>query len=678
MYNDPEILKLVDKPTQKMLDYFPESAALGQKAADILESGVVHKGGKLGDVPALTSKTAALRRYQPALITRGAKVDEKLGLVAPEGQTIPGMVDQISKEIASEDRHQPIYHPQHMGKERGGMAVGTGGVGVTQSPVHMNRGILQTVGKVAYHIDTLTPAYMRAVKFALYSDRHAELMRSAIKVKTGTEVLGKDGKIRAGYWILHNRAEKISNTEKMSPQFDAELERMFPTEEITGKDALVADARTQASHPDILVDKEGYRYWVPKATADKIVGEYVRSSNAARWIWEKPTTVWRHLVLNLRVGWLTNNVVGNTMMYAIRMNGPIGLRTYAQEIARRFGPAYVKRMVENSGLSLEEKAQIFSEHVAGTAYGTQVPEFGTSKVSQFAKKIAKRTTEPLRRGDIAYEQTLRGAKIDELIQNSPEFAKALEEMPAQTRTFRQASLKALEDNPKLAERVSQEVNGTMGNFLQMSHVEQAVLRQASPFYAWYREIAKITLRLPLEVPGRTLALEQLGQIGFAENVKQLGPEGIESYLRALIPLSKSKGGRILGLNTGGLNPYMTVPQEATALKALFQLEAAGVIGHIPGTPITINKPNSNDTQQLLGMINPMVGGPLQTLTGAKGSVVSGLPEVRFIQAMAGAKSKSTATYNKTRLSELLSYLGVPVKDVSLYNARTSYNLYHGK
>jgi hypothetical protein len=769
MFNDPEIVSLVANPSEKILAYLPESDTLGRKAAAYLEAKKVHKGGRKGDVPALTVDNAEIRRYQPALITRGARVaptDEamakladrfgvtleelyqapeiKVGAIvkaadrdnfgkilslnengtatirfvnrakqieatvdlpqellspvsgaeripgswvqsmphelkAPEGQTIPDMIAAIKAEVQAEGRWEPIYHPQKMGVETGGVQVGTGGVsgGLTR-PHQQNRGILQTLGKVAYDIDTLTPSFMRSVKWALYSDRHDELLRSSILVKDGRQILGKDGKVRKGYWIKRNKAEKIGYTERMSPEFEARLEEMFPDETIQGKVDLVSETLDDAAA--LATSAEGYHYWVPKHIGDKICGEYVRSSTAAKWLWEKPTTVWRHLVLNLRVGWLTNNVVGNTMMYLVRMHGPAGLKHLLDEWGQRFGTEYIKEMLAGTRMTEDDIAALFGEHGgSATMMGSQVPAYGTTKASQLGEKLSKYTIQPLRKGDIGYEKSLRGAMINDLVARSPEFKRVWEAMPIQAKKFRrEGMLKALKENPEMIERVSDEVNASLGNFLQMTRFEQSVLRQASPFYAWYREIAKITLRLPLELPGRTLALEKLGEVGFAENVKKLGPDGIEQYLRALIPMSQTRAGKVLGFNTGGLNPYMTVPQTALALKALLQLQAAGTIGKIPGSPFAFKSPNENDTQQLLGMINPLIGGPGKTLTGAKGSTIMSLPEVRFLLTMLGEKSKPTATYEKTRLTELLSYLGIPVKNVDLNNARNTYRLYHDK
>jgi hypothetical protein len=674
LMSDPKILDLVDNPTAKMQSALAESQNLTSKQEGLLTSGVVKKGGKKGTVPAFTEESALLRRYQPALVARGATYDEKLGLVAPAGQTIPDMIEQIRSEINAEGRHQPIYHPQHMAEDKTGIAVGTGGRGVPVAPVHKNRAILQTLGKVAYDIEALTPSYMKTVKWAIYSDRHDDLLRAAQKVEKGTK-LGTQNK--PWIYVKRNRAEDIPYTERMGPEFEARLEEIYPTEAHVGAEDLLTTSESEA-----YVDAQGFRYMVPKAMADKIAGEYVRSSTAASNIIGKPTTVWRSLVLNLRVGWLTNNIVGNTLMYSIRNAGPAGLKWYLQSVAMRFGPAKVRQLLAESGLGPEDMIQVLPEQMAGTFLGTQFPAAGAGKLARGGRALAKYTTQPLRKVDIATEKAFRTAMTNRLIQKSPQFAKVYKEMREQTQSLskvskREVSIKLLQEDPKFAELVSKQVNDALGDFMQMTDFEQTYLRGLMPFYAWYREITKITLRLPLEVPGRANLLAKIGQIGYDENVAKLGPDGIEKYLRALFIIGEPKGGKAVGLNTSGLNPYMTLPQETVALKALVQAMAAGVTRVIPGTSIKIGPPGSTDAQQMLGMINPFLGSPIAGLAGTSNTgIAENIPQTRLIRGLLGKTKGPNRTYENTPLTELLAYLGVPIKNVNLNNARANYYRYH--
>jgi hypothetical protein len=659
LMNDPKILDLVDNPTDKMLSALYEAQTLTEKQAAMLTSGVVKKGGKKGNVPALTEESALRRRYQPALVARGAKYDEELGLVAPEGKSISGMIEQINKEVAEEGRHQPIYHPQQMGKDSRGVGVGTGGRAPQRNPVHENKAILQTLGKVAYDIEALTPSYMRTVKWAIYTDRHADLMRASVKVEKG--MVAPEGYI----YVKRNLSEKIPHTEQMTPEFEARLAEYFPEEGVAAEADLLTPVAAEA-----VTDVQGFRYMVPKPMADKIAGEYVKSSTAAGKFFGKPVTVWRSLVLNLRIGWLTNNVVGNTLMYAIRNAGPQGLKAYLQSLDEVTIGKLLRDKEVRSHLTADDIVELLPEHAAGTFMGTQLPGAGTSKLARAGRAAAKYTTQPLRKVDIAYEQTLRRAMVNKLVRQSPEFKKVWTGLPKQTRNFRAEARKLLEDNPKLTERISKEVNDALGDFLQMSDFEQRYMRNLAPFYAWYKEITKITLRLPLEVPIRTDILTKLGQAGWDENVKKLGPDGIEKYLRSLYIIGDPSGGHAKGLSTSGLNPFMTVPQETVALSSLL-------------------RGDQNSRNQLLGMMNPFIAGFARwggstdkdlggLLTAVPKEIGAKLPQTRLYRGVRGQTNGPYRTYENTPLSEILAYLGVPIKNVNLDNARANYAKYHGK
>jgi hypothetical protein len=659
LLSDPKILDLIDNPTPKMQAALGESFDLTGKQQNLLTSGVVKKGGKKGTVPAFTDESALLRRYQPALVARGAIRDGELGLIAPEGKTISGMVDEIRAEVKAEGRHEPIYHPQHMAEETKRLAVGTGGRGVPKNPVHQNKAILQTLGKVAYDIEALTPSYMKTVKWAIYSDRHADLLNASQKIEKG--MLPPEGYI----YVKRNLAEDIPYTERMTPEFEGRLDEMFPTEAHQGAEDLLTTAEAEAA-----VDAQGFRYMVPKAMADKIAGEYVRSSTAASRFIGKPTTVWRSLVLNLRVGWLTNNVVGNTLMYSVRNAGPRGLKAYLQSLDDLTISKLLRSKETRSHLTPDDIVELLPEQAAGTFFGTQLPGTGTSKAARVGRAAAKYTTQPLRRADIAYEQALRRAMTNKLIRESPEFKRVYTAMPKQTRTFRGASRELLQKDTKFAERVSKQVNDAMGDFLQMADFEQTYLRGLMPFYAWYREITRITLKLPLEVPIRTDLLTKLGQIGYDENVAKLGPDGIEKYLRALFIIGEPKGGKAVGLNTSGLNPYNTLPQEVIAAKALGQLLASGITNRVA-------PPNNNQLQTGLGMINPFLGSPIGRAAGTTNTgIAEGIPQTRLIKGLLGQTTGPQRTYENTQFTEILAFLGVPVKNVNLTNARANYYRYH--
>jgi hypothetical protein len=85
-------------------------------------------------------------------------------------------------------------------------------------------------------------------------------------------------------------------------------------------------------------------------------------------------------VLNLRVGWLVNNIVGNHFLYALQFGGVNGARAYANLILRTRGATVLRRMLnvkDPDGISAALMREFFPEQVGGTFLGSQTPAAGS-------------------------------------------------------------------------------------------------------------------------------------------------------------------------------------------------------------------------------------------------------------------------------------------------------------
>lgn len=663
--SDSKIAKLIDEPTPKMRRALEESATLGQKQLDMLLAGKVKrsKGKKAYDAPVFSQESADLRRFQPSLIARGAKKDKKGNWIAPEGQTIEGMVDQIRQEIQAEGRWEPIYRPQKSVETTKGTRAGAGGSGAQNSPIKNNRAILQTMGRVAYDIDTLTPDYLRKVKWSIYSDRHQDLVDSALKAHPDhAAALVSSGKYE---YVKRSRAEKIGYTERTGAEFEQRLQELIPDAEGEGIGSLSDELTTNVAE-DAVTDAKGNRLVVPVALRKQVVGEFQRSNNALLKIYNQATAVWRALVLNTNPAWLTHNLVGNTFLYGIQNAGPAGLKAYLQAIYDTRGGEAVRKLLTDreirNRLTPDDIVDIMPEQAAGTFFGTQNPKLTRGKLGK-AIGVITAPTRPLRAVDISYEQALRRAMINKLVKQSPEFKAVWKKIPRETREFRAEARKILSDNPELNARVSKKVNDTLGNYLGLSEFEQGFLRTTMPFYAWFRAISEITLKLTVDTPGRADLLTKVGQVGWGDSVAQLGPDQVAYYLRSIFLTSKP-GETPRGLQTQGFNPFMTEVQLGQAL--------------------TSNK-------ELLGLANPFLSGAVKTLgdTRSEGlagllglpkrvgeDTIEGLPVTRLGKELRGKKPGEHATYrDQSEIEALLAFLGFPVKSVNTGNARANFTRY---
>src|SRR5439155_15814282 len=109
---------------------------------------------------------------------------------------------------------------------------------------------------------------------------------------------------------------------------------------------------------------------VPERTVRELVGEYTRSNAFVRNFIQKPTRVWRALVLGLRPGFLVNNVVGNHLLFAIHAAGVDGLRAYLNAVRREQGDGVVRTLIGQRyvtpALRQDLMETFFPEQVEGT------------------------------------------------------------------------------------------------------------------------------------------------------------------------------------------------------------------------------------------------------------------------------------------------------------------------
>ena len=121
------------------------------------------------------------------------------------------------------------------------------------------------------------------------------------------------------------------------------------------------------------------------------------------------------------------------------------------------------------------------------------------------------------------------------------------------------------------------MNDALGNFLSLTHAEQNSIRALIPFYAWYREITRIALKLPLDAPGRTLLVTQLG-------LAQPAQENYPSYLRGDVPVGRlSPQGTQTLLALRSMNPFTTVEDLGAAVSSCSSTRRGGARSRPPGS-----------------------------------------------------------------------------------------------
>jgi len=608
--------------------------------------------------------------------------------VEPTGLVGGPTIDELRAELEAAGRPQPYYKPDMMAKDHApGIPQRGKGGGLTPhaSDVHQSHLTLFDLGELALHTDKLTPAFLRSMNHDYMADLHTRARERAYAVPKANEGLPGGG-LPAGYrWLRERRGERIPTTLTGEGEHQAAFARAFPDiseyEPLTLKQKPGEDL---AEVEQIALDEQGRRLAVPNSYANVLQGESRLVNSALRRIVEHPLEVWRKLVLHLRIPWLENNFVGNAILWTLRFAGVDGLRAVLAVIHDTKGVQGVRKALGMPELKKSLSSQDIRELMptqseAGTFWGTQLP--GETWAGRALEKLPggeaayKAGTGPLNpfrwlpKLDKKVETGLRRLGVNAVLLGSDEVKAIYKAMPRETRNWRDAMRKGLE-NPAEKELAGREVNDALGNFLSLSEVEQSTLRTLIPFWAWYREITRIALKFPFDHPVRIAIYAKLAQLQENAQSDQLG--SLPTYLRGIVPLGAPKGDQQLVLSLQSANPFQTVAQLGIAAGA-----AAGIGPHTKA---------GRDT--FMNMWNPFLATPMawaggKATPGQRGpepgllqyfgkNFLGNLPEMRLIPgvppALGGRPPESRLYPTRSSLDMLLAFLGYPVRDINLQQA----------
>lgn len=560
------------------------------------------------------------------------------GLPLPKEQNsaqLAKMIEQINARLKKNNRPEPIYRPEKMIVGKKGTDFNAGAVGRNpspRSPTNQSLGRLRYSGNVNYTEDTLAAAYLRTVRYQVAQERHAALLRAG-------KLVPADEPLEPGWEFIRR-----SSGEEMGHQLMSKAEFTKAVDDFTAYQRGIKSPFTDLKN-DLTTDSIGDAYLtedgrhhvvVPTRVVDKIVGDFHHGTNTAAKAFRSATTAWRRLVLNLRLGWLVNNMVGNTALYAISNAGPGTFRAMRRHPDNLSAPD-IEQWLSEQTQSIVGSARPSEGRLARSMENWNVNVGGKQvRVGRGIKAIPHGFQE----WDKRYEQRLRRATADRALnkamKDTPHLKDLAARMKVQGHTLGQIKAEMLK-NPAVADRISSEVSRTLGDFSDLSNFEQTVIRGFVPFYAWYKAIFRVAMRMPLENPYRTAILAQLGNLG-EQGVAKNSP---------VLGAFQLPGGWIL--KSQGFNPYMTIPQTAAS---------AAVLAH-PGNIkgdwgfSGIKAPSAHETAFAAGILNPLVSWPM---TGGPSHTIRYLPETRILMP-----PHSKAYQDHSRLIELLNWAGIGVR-----------------
>lgn len=418
---------------------------------------------------------------------------------------------------------------------------------------------------------------------------------------------------------------------------------------------------------EAALDAEGRVTIVPMHDLKNLQREAANSHAFLKWLWRKPTSVWKMLQIGYTPRTITNNAVGNWFLYAMRELGDV-------EGTRALWDAY--RLTKGEAAAAESMMratpfkrnnwlyQNFGDEL-GNVFGqvlSDTPGVMPRKLAQGLYPLVHKTS----------DEPVRIAAIAAHLRRSPEVKRLMKEKGLD---FDSAVTRALRKDRSLRDRAAEHARAVAGDYFTVRGIEGPI-RDLMPFYLWNRHILRTSGNLLLDTPGRVALMQRVSNMGVERMEELLGE--LPEFLHNAIPLSmlglgQAGGGRADVLTTWSLNPFATVGDLAGFAQGLT----------VGGGPRAGSEVLQQANPLLTGFIewatgrSILTGGPKPSHGGAFSSVLAnlgaGLPFVRLIQA--GVTPDATAgpsgkdfLYAKDDRSPLTSLFGIPLRDVSLDTA----------
>lgn len=371
------------------------------------------------------------------------------------------------------------------------------------------------------------------------------------KIKDAAEVNPKTEMLFAPSGVLKFYRGQV----KFTGQFFDELAKAGDMEE-----ALVATIRSFLHSPEHSKSFLGVMgsddlFAVPRGVGRELRAQFAPTPPWIRTLFDRPTDYWRYLVLSLRPAWLVNNVVGNTLFSILAGTSP---SAYLKALSKRYTAALPADLLD-SGMVQNEFRVIKLGGASDTRLGkmiTALEDFQPAKIATWPmRKVSELSLKANAATDNYFRQAAFISKVEQLAG-----AQRVKTAGAHMLDAMDFAGKIDKLGPEGVQKALDHVNTFFNDFSRSSPFERRVLRRVFPFVSFLRHVFVLTMRLPIQYPGRTALLNRMAQFAKEaqeDRFEQLGvdPANLPGYRKTAFPVAKDDAGNIRVLSTGGFNPF---------------------------------------------------------------------------------------------------------------------------
>lgn len=651
-----ETRKYLHQLLRKGATFEPDKLALIEHRGELKlgevdpESGKVSLISRHGNVSNMKAKVEASKITKLAPAEAQRYLDEAFPLSAPDVSRALYHKNGIDKLLeARQLAHkktgyaEPVYFPDKMALDSPESSVRdfkySGGSKATTIRNHQNLGTLYMSGVLNHDPLILAKQAMASVMTAHAADI-AETLRQHATVYHGQGV-------PKGYVALTKMSVARPYMNEYLQQFRKEMMHHLATE--SDGEGMTRQFLDNHVTDKPGIDDAGHKLIIPKKVIDALAPEYQKSSVFAQAFFKKPASIWKHMVLAGRpLPFIVNNVVGNSMMYALRHAGPAGIHALvgAKNEERTLEEVFASRHL-NFGQAHAIKRPTRLGKVINSAYHA----VGWHEhLVRRASMIAEAKSMPIIR-----------AELKKLKNYDPEAHEGRSQL-------HQAILNAEERKPGVVNQIGERIDDVAGDYRHFSKGEEAV-RNFMPFYAWTRHAARSYYRLLTDKPLTAALMTRIGQQGSKDEKTMMGD--LPAYMNQYIPshvlraLGYGSKGRASVINAKVLNPEATVADTLRGITAL----VSGKPGDAPSDLTSNLSPFITAPIEATTGTSLLTGAPIAknfasghgALGGAVGNVAVNLPIPKLLETLLPAGTPGSAQRDPNDIHNLFTPTGRPKK-----------------
>jgi len=304
---------------------------------------------------------------------------------------------------------------------------------------------------------------------------------------------------------------------------------------------------------DDIANKDIQFYAIPKSMGNNMARVLRPGNPLIRYIWDKPTSLWKSSVLFFSPGWYVANIMGNGALL-LAAGTPFGSQIFHPKATRR-----AFQMIDDSirpGMNdpLASARSIIAKKQDGTFTSKLSAGYHTTVdwLSQLQDKIEM----------ISAKSAFIGVakkRVKALQESGDMFARSIKRLDSES-AVRFITEKAPDGSlkrPELYREVVDEINDTLFNYHKLHPWERSFIRRAVPFWTWIRNINRVigsAVKQGFDEPLKGLFVHYLSKSA----MDSVNDSDFPRWMNTKMLMGTSEDGEMVFFDLRRYNPFLDI------------------------------------------------------------------------------------------------------------------------